>query len=42
MKIAVIGRGHVGGGLAERWRRAGHDLTELGTEGGDARTPTCS
>ena len=36
MQIAVIGRGHVGGGLAERWRRAGHDLTELGTEGGDA------
>jgi predicted dinucleotide-binding enzyme len=36
MKIAVIGRGNVGGGLAERWRRAGHEVTELGREGGDA------
>ena len=32
----MIGRGNVGGGLAERWRRAGHDVTELGKEGGDA------
>jgi predicted dinucleotide-binding enzyme len=36
MNIAVIGRGDVGGGLAERWRRAGHDVTEIGTDGGDA------
>jgi 8-hydroxy-5-deazaflavin:NADPH oxidoreductase len=36
MKIAVIGRGNVGGGLAQRWRRAGHDVTELGKDGGDA------
>src|SRR5919198_914447 len=36
MKITVIGRGNVGGGLAARWRRAGHDVTELGREGGDA------
>jgi hypothetical protein len=35
MKIAVIGRGNVGGGLAERWRRAGHDVQEIGREGGD-------
>lgn len=35
MKIAVIGRGNVGGGLAERWRAAGHDVQELGKEGGD-------
>lgn len=36
MKIAVIGRGNVGGGLAQRWRQAGHDVTELGQDGGDA------
>jgi predicted dinucleotide-binding enzyme len=36
MKITVIGRGNVGGGLAARWRRAGHDVQELGRDGGDA------
>jgi 8-hydroxy-5-deazaflavin:NADPH oxidoreductase len=36
MNITVIGRGNVGGGLAERWRRAGHDVQELGRDGGDA------
>jgi predicted dinucleotide-binding enzyme len=36
MKVTVIGRGNVGGGLAERWRRAGHDVQELGRDGGDA------
>ena len=36
MKITVIGRGSVGGGLAKRWRDAGHDVQELGREGGDA------
>jgi 8-hydroxy-5-deazaflavin:NADPH oxidoreductase len=36
MKITVIGRGNVGGGLAKRWERAGHDVTALGHEGGDA------
>lgn len=36
MKITVIGRGNVGGGLARRWREAGHDVQELGREGGDA------
>ena len=36
MKITVVGRGDVGGGLAARWRRAGHDVTELGIDGGDA------
>jgi hypothetical protein len=35
MKITVIGRGNVGGGLAERWRKAGHDVQELGRDGGD-------
>jgi 8-hydroxy-5-deazaflavin:NADPH oxidoreductase len=36
MRITVIGRGNVGGGLAKRWRDAGHDVQELGREGGDA------
>src|SRR5439155_20912214 len=36
MKITVIGRGNVGGGLAKLWRAAGHDVTELGRDGGDA------
>src|SRR5438094_9930937 len=36
MKITVIGRGNVGGGLARRWREAGHDVDELGRDGGDA------
>jgi predicted dinucleotide-binding enzyme len=34
--IAVIGRGNVGGGLARRWERAGHTVTAIGREGGDA------
>lgn len=36
MKITVIGRGNVGGGLAARWRAAGHEVQELGRDGGDA------
>ncbi len=36
MKITTIGRGNVGGGLARLWREAGHDVTELGKDGGDA------
>src|SRR2546430_9870382 len=36
MNITVIGRGNVGGGLARRWRKAGHDVQELGRDGGDA------
>jgi hypothetical protein len=36
MNIAVIGRGNVGGGLAGRWRKAGHAVEELGRDGGDA------
>jgi predicted dinucleotide-binding enzyme len=35
MKIAVVGRGNVGGGLADRWERAGHTVARLGREGGD-------
>jgi predicted dinucleotide-binding enzyme len=36
MNITVIGRGNVGGGLAERWRAAAHEVQELGRGGGDA------
>ncbi|HEY7422214.1 MAG TPA: hypothetical protein VH541_09395 [Gaiellaceae bacterium] len=36
MQITVIGRGNVGGGLARLWREAGHDVQELGRDGGDA------
>ena len=35
MKVAVVGRGNVGGGLADRWERAGHEVTRIGKEGGD-------
>ncbi len=35
MRIVTYGRGNVGGGLAELWKRAGHDVTSLGREGGD-------
>jgi 8-hydroxy-5-deazaflavin:NADPH oxidoreductase len=36
MRITLIGRGNIGGGLGKRWRKAGHDVTELGKDGGDA------
>jgi 8-hydroxy-5-deazaflavin:NADPH oxidoreductase len=36
MKITTIGRGNIGGGLADRWEKAGHTVTRLGREGGDA------
>jgi predicted dinucleotide-binding enzyme len=36
MRITVIGKGNVGGGLATLWERAGHDVTRIGREGGDA------
>jgi 8-hydroxy-5-deazaflavin:NADPH oxidoreductase len=36
MNVVVIGRGNVGGGLARRWERAGHTVTTLGRDGGDA------
>jgi 8-hydroxy-5-deazaflavin:NADPH oxidoreductase len=35
MKVAVVGRGNVGGGLAKKWRDAGHDVDEIGKDGGD-------
>lgn len=36
MKITTIGRGNIGGGLAQLWEQAGHEVTPLGSEGGDA------
>lgn len=36
MKITTIGRGTIGGSLARLWRAAGHEVTELGRDGGDA------
>lgn len=30
MRVAVIGAGKVGGGLASRWRANGHDVAEVG------------
>jgi predicted dinucleotide-binding enzyme len=35
MKIAVVGRGNVGGGLADLWEKAGHEVTRIGKDGGD-------
>ncbi|HEY1853023.1 MAG TPA: hypothetical protein VGG40_00420 [Solirubrobacterales bacterium] len=35
MRIATIGRGNIGGGLAKLWGAAGHEVTEIGREGGD-------
>jgi 8-hydroxy-5-deazaflavin:NADPH oxidoreductase len=35
MKIAVVGRGNVGGGLADLWEKAGHDVRRIGRESGD-------
>ena len=36
MKITTIGRGNIGGGLAKLWSANGHEVTEIGREGGDA------
>jgi hypothetical protein len=35
MKITTYGKGNIGGGLGDRWERAGHEVTRLGREGGD-------
>lgn len=43
MNITMIGRGNIGGGLADLWERAGHQVTRLGRGGGDVgarSTPT--
>lgn len=34
MKIDTLGPGMIGGGLARLWRNAGHDVDELGCDGG--------
>jgi len=36
MKIVTIGSGNVGGGLGDRWERAGHKVVRTGRAGGDA------
>jgi len=36
MNITTIGKGNIGGGLGRRWQKAGHQVTTLGREGGDA------
>ena len=36
MKITTIGKGNIGGGLADLWEKAGHEVTRIGHEGGDA------
>lgn len=35
MRISVVGRGNVGGGLANLWEQAGHKITRIGQDGGD-------
>jgi hypothetical protein len=35
MRIAVVGRGNVGGGLADLWERAGHEVKRIGRQGDD-------
>ena len=36
MNITTIGKGNIGGGLARLWEQAGHNVTTLGRDGGDA------
>jgi predicted dinucleotide-binding enzyme len=36
MNITTVGKGNIGGGLARLWERAGHTVTTLGRDGGDA------
>jgi predicted dinucleotide-binding enzyme len=36
MKITTVGKGNIGGGLAQLWEQAGHEVTTLGSDGGDA------
>ena len=36
MNITTIGKGNIGGGLAKLWEQAGHTVTTLGSDGGDA------
>jgi predicted dinucleotide-binding enzyme len=36
MNVTTVGRGTIGGGLARLWEQAGHKVTALGRDGGDA------
>jgi 8-hydroxy-5-deazaflavin:NADPH oxidoreductase len=36
MNVTTIGKGNIGGGLAKLWKQAGHNVTTLGSDGGDA------
>jgi 8-hydroxy-5-deazaflavin:NADPH oxidoreductase len=36
VNITTIGKGNIGGGLARLWEQAGHAVTLLGSDGGDA------
>jgi predicted dinucleotide-binding enzyme len=36
MRIAILGRGNVGGGLARLWEKTGHEVEAFGRDGGDA------
>jgi predicted dinucleotide-binding enzyme len=36
MNITTVGKGTIGGGLARLWEQAGHNVTTLGRDGGDA------
>jgi 8-hydroxy-5-deazaflavin:NADPH oxidoreductase len=36
MKITTIGRGNIGGTLGRLWTSAGHEVTQLGRDGGNA------
>lgn len=36
MKITTIGKGTIGGTLARLWMAAGHEVNQLGRDGGDA------
>jgi predicted dinucleotide-binding enzyme len=36
MEITTIGRGNIGGTLGRLWSSAGHEVTQLGRDGGDA------
>ena len=36
VRITTVGKGNIGGGLARLWEEAGHSVTTLGRDGGDA------
>ena len=36
VRIVTVGKGNIGGGLARLWEQAGHEVTTLGRDGGDA------